>query len=471
MTPLRRSIRVSIAALFVATYALLLAGTSFGLYTLLARYLRTEFDGRLQSTAFAAQQLFALERAQGESAHVAARRLVGDLLFSDQALVAFDSTRQVVAWSRRMPGAPVLDDLTPFAADRPRSIRLTYGDYRILHQPLGEGIDLYVGRDLTALQQDVGRLRLAFAVGLPVILLLGGIIGVWGSRRAVKPIVAVAQEAERIGSEVAAGAEHFAPLPPRSGKDEVATLTTALNRLITRLEAALKRERESAEAQRAVLADTAHELRTPVAILQSSAEVVLTAERSAEEYRHALEAMAQESRALGALVSDLLLVSRGDAQGPLHTSALMYLDDAVSLSLTRIRALPEAQDRQIRIGELEAASVRADEQLIERAVVALMHNALVHAPDSKIEVSTGVGDGAGGHEAWLSVRDWGPGIPSDQHDAIFTRFKRLDTARPGTGLGLAIVKLIVEGCGGRVEVQSSPGEGATFTLRMPAASA
>jgi two-component system OmpR family sensor kinase len=282
--------------------------------------------------------------------------------------------------------------------------------------------------------------------------------------------VSIARAADRVGAEVAAGEDHFTPLPPRNANDEVATLTTAFDHLIARLAAALRREREFSEQERSLLADTAHELRTPVAILQSSTEVALTSARTNEEYRVALESIAQESRALSALVNDLLLFSRRDSHGPLQIPAPMYLDDAVSSCLERIRTLPEAQGRHIQIGELEAAPVRADMALIERAVLALVHNALVHAPDSPVEVSTGISDTNGTRESWVRVRDWGPGIERDSHAMIFDRFARLDTTKPGTGLGLSIVQLIVEASGGRIVLESSPGDGATFTLLLPATS-
>jgi two-component system OmpR family sensor kinase len=465
--PFRPSIRFTLAATFVASFAALLAAGSIGLYVILDRHHRHEFDGRLISTAFAARQMFEMERVQYVDASATTKHIVGELLFSDQSLVAFDSTGELVTWSRRVHGAPVLDDLQPFESEEPVSLQLRLGHFRIVRQPLGEGIDLYVGRDLEQLHDDLADLRWIFVLGLPIILAIGGTIGVWASAIALRPVISLARSAERIGTEIAAGRTDFEHVPPRRPADEVAVLATALNQLIDRLTEALQRERELSDSQRRILADTAHELRTPVTILQSSAEVALAAPRSNDEYRSSLESIAAEAQALGMLVNDLLLLTRRDAQGPLHMPEPLYLDDVVSGCLHRIHALPAADGRQIRIGALEAAPAHADPSLIERAVVALVHNALVHAPESPVELSTGTSQANGWMESWVSVRDWGPGIPPEAHREIFQRFARLDPRSPGTGLGLSIVQLIADTSGGRLELESAPGEGATFTLFVP----
>jgi two-component system OmpR family sensor kinase len=442
--PFRPSIRFTLAATFVASFAALLAAGSIGLYVILDRHHRHEFDGRLISTAFAARQMFEMERVQYVDASATTKHIVGELLFSDQSLVAFDSTGELVTWSRRVHGAPVLDDLQPFESEEPVSLQLRLGHFRIVRQPLGEGIDLYVGRDLEQLHDDLADLRWIFVLGLPIILAIGGAIGVWASAIALRPVISLARSAERIGTEIAAGRTDFEHVPPRRPADEVAVLATALNQLIDRLTEALQRERELSDSQRRALADTAHELRTPVTILQSSAEVALAAPRSNDD-----------------------LLTRRDAQGPLHMPEPLYLDDVVSGCLHRIHALPAADGRQIRIGALEAAPAHADPSLIERAVVALVHNALVHAPESPVELSTGTSQANGWMESWVSVRDWGPGIPPEAHREIFQRFARLDPRSPGTGLGLSIVQLIADTSGGRLELESAPGEGATFTLFVP----
>jgi signal transduction histidine kinase len=124
--------------------------------------------------------------------------------------------------------------------------------------------------------------------------------------------------------------------------------------------------------------------------------------------------------------------------------------------------------REVRYGEYEAAPAEGDAQLIERALLVLVHNALVHAPGAPLEVSTGVGEEQGRQWAWVTVRDFGPGIPAEDRTRIFERFAR-DPASTGTGLGLAIARSIAAAHGGTLTL-ADVAPGAAFTFRIPATS-
>jgi signal transduction histidine kinase len=138
--------------------------------------------------------------------------------------------------------------------------------------------------------------------------------------------------------------------------------------------------------------------------------------------------------------------------------------------VARARKLPAAQEREITFGDFAEAPVRGNRELIERAVLALVHNALVHAAPSRIELATGTrGDGAA-PVAWIAVRDWGPGIPAAEHERVFERFARLDLRKPGSGLGLAIARQVAEVHGGTLSLSPTTTDGRTeFTLTFPAA--
>ena len=113
----------------------------------------------------------------------------------------------------------------------------------------------------------------------------------------------------------------------------------------------------------------------------------------------------------------------------------LYLDDLAEQSLRRIRALPIAAGREVRLGPFEATAVLGDPPLLERAIVALLENALVHGGAGLIELGVAPHEG----HAILSVRDHGDGVPMEARERIFSRFARLDTDRPGTGLGLVLL--------------------------------
>ncbi|MFZ5623110.1 MAG: HAMP domain-containing sensor histidine kinase [Gemmatimonadota bacterium] len=469
-----RGIRVRLTARFVAGFATLLVLGGVALYLVLDRAYRADFDRRLRESARAAQGLYDHDRPEFPSPMAAAAHIVTELIFPDRAIAAIGPNGRQFAVSRRYEGAPAIEELDGRAPpDRPTTVRLSSGPARWFSVPVSRDIRLDMAMSLLPLERQLRRLRLILALGLPAVLLAGGAIGLVGARSALRPIESVAASADRIAAEVAAGATTFVPLPEHTVGDEISRLTSAFNRLVERLGQAFTRERTAAERQRQFLADAAHELRTPVAILQSQAEVALGSDLSAEEYREALTGMASEARNLSSIVGNLLLLARADADAAPKTRSRVYLDDLVNDVFARVRALPMAcagtGQPRLRRGEFEAAPVQGDPDLLQRAILALMENALIHGYPAPVEVSTGVDGGDGAKTAWIRVRDWGPGIPVGKEEAIFERFQRFNPAAPGSGLGLPIARWIARMHGGTLAVDRPPDGGAAFTLRVPAA--
>ncbi|HEX5634398.1 MAG TPA: HAMP domain-containing sensor histidine kinase, partial [Gemmatimonadales bacterium] len=298
---------------------------------------------------------------------------------------------------------------------------------------------------------------------------LGALVGLAASRSALQPVIQLARGADVIAEAMARGETELPPLPPAVvPDDEVGQLRHALEGLLRRGSETHRALLDAAERQRAFLADAAHELRTPVAIIRSQAEASLAADASPEAHRDALAAIARESEALGALVGDLLALARERGAGQAEVREGAYLDDVAHEAVARARKLPAAQGREIALGEFGEAPVLANRPLLERAVLALVHNALVHAAPSPIELSAGTDTSRSRPVAWLAVRDWGPGIPAGEADRIFERFSRLDARRPGSGLGLAIARQVAELHGGTLTLETPADGGARFVLRLPA---
>ena len=337
----------------------------------------------------------------------------------------------------------------------------------MVEELLPDGVRLLIAMPLAPLELRLEQLRLTLLVGLPLILLLGGLVGAAASTSALKPITRLASAADVIAGEVASGATTFSALPPASAPDEIGRLTRAIEELLEQGSRALRRDREVAEQQRRFLADAAHELRTPVAIIRSAAEVSLAGDDDAEQRRDALTAIAQEATRLGSLVADLLALAREGSATAVEAREPVYLDDLAHRVVGRLRRLPIAAGREITFGEFGEAPVRANPALAERAIFALVHNALVHAAGSRIELSAGQ-DTRGEHQAsWIRVRDWGPGVPPDAEARVFERFERLDPAAPGSGLGLAIARQIAEVHGGTLTLERPDGGGTAFLLLLP----
>ncbi len=466
MTPL--GLRVRLALVFTAGFALLLGLGALAVYIHLSRNFRRDFDHGPHDAARGARALWHTDRPEFTSAEATAAHVVTELMFGDRTLVAYDSSGRFLGSSRRFPQEPWFND-APAAGriNAVQTLQLTEGQARVIRVPITAGVEVVVAMSVLPLERQLAALKRSLATVLPLVLVLGAFLGAWSARIVLRPIIVVAGTAERIGLEVAAGATSFDRLPDHQADDEITTLTGAFNRLVDRLSIALGRERAIAERQRQFLADVAHELRTPVAILRSEAEVALRGPMEVAPYQLALQRVAGESAELGNLVSDLLLVARADTHALKPARLSLYLDDVASQVLTRARVLPQMAGRVVRLGEFEAAPAEGDPVLIERALLVLVHNALMHAPGAAIEISTGVE--AQGAQRWarVTVRDFGPGIPAADQAQVFARFSRRDPGAAGAGLGLSIARSIAEAHGGTLTLKDAA-PGAAFTFRIPA---
>ncbi|HQW67308.1 MAG TPA: HAMP domain-containing sensor histidine kinase, partial [Gemmatimonadales bacterium] len=377
---------------------------------------------------------------------------------------AYDTTGRRIAVSQRLPGSPDLDHLDPFATpETPTDARQHGKDIRVLAVPMPDGLRFVIGQPNAPYRARIRVLQLSLAVGLPILLLLGGALGVVLAKPALRPVGRVADAAEAVGEAVIRGDSQLPRLTPPDTQDEVRQLTDAFNDLLARLEIGFERERGLAARQRAFLADAAHELRTPIAIVRSEADAALASPTGTAVERAVLVRIAAEADRMGRLVSDLLLLARSDGERPSQRVPL-YLDDLAEQSLRRIRALPSAAGRELRLGAFEATPIVGDPPLLERAIVALLENALIHGGTGRIDLEVV----PVGSQARLTVRDHGQGIPPDARELVFERFSRLDPERPGTGLGLAIARWIASHHDGTLSVEeASPG--ARFVLTLPLA--
>lgn len=459
-------LRLRLGLLFTTGFGILLCAAGIALHQWLVRDYETEFNRSLQASADGFVALHREEMATFGDAWRAAEHALQELLYPDRFFMAWREGSEPLVSRGLGESAPPQAFLRPPGDGDPWDVSVRETPYRVVQRTLAPGLEGYVVHARTPLDERVETLTAALWVGLPLVLLAGGVLGAVGSRSALRPVVGVADSARRVARRVAGGADHFDRLEEPEGGDEVAVLTASFNELVDRLGPALRRERALVEHQRAFLATAAHEMRMPLAILRSEAEVALQGDaHDTERYRRALQRVAEESDGMGDLVADLLLLARADSSAPELHPRRVFLDDAVGRVLHRLRAHPQARDRALRLGTFESAPAVVDETLVERALTVLVHNALVHAAPSAVEVAAG----SDGTWSWVSVRDWGPGIPEASRDDVFRRFARLDPEVPGTGLGLPIAAWIARVHDGELQLESPPGGGARFTLRVPSA--
>jgi len=210
---------------------------------------------------------------------------------------------------------------------------------------------------------------------------------------------------------------------------------------------------------RRFMADAAHELRTPVAVVRATAEVTLQQERPTEEYRAALEVVEREAERLGHIVDDLLTLARADAGERALQPQRMYLDDLVLDALDAARTLAAPNGVALDVGEFEEAAIDADPILIHQLVMNLVQNAIKFTPTGgQVRVDVAVREG----RPVLVITDTGVGIDPEHLPHVFERFFRGDPARTrseGAGLGLAIVRWIADVHGAEIHLSSEPGVG------------
>jgi signal transduction histidine kinase len=231
--------------------------------------------------------------------------------------------------------------------------------------------------------------------------------------------------------------------------------------MISRLDGAFQRQRQ-------FTADASHELRTPLTAIKGQAEVALQRDRNPEAYRQSLAAIDNEADRMIRLTASLLNLARADSgQIPI---TLESVDVAEVIGAAAEQARPAAEQRRVRLILNSAPQVRlaGDKVLLIQLTLNLLDNAVKYSPPGG-EVTVGCENNDS--EVVLRVRDTGIGIEPDAITHIFDRFYRVDRARSraegGAGLGLSISRWIAEAHGGSISVQSEPGKGSTFSVRLP----
>jgi two-component system sensor histidine kinase SenX3 len=222
------------------------------------------------------------------------------------------------------------------------------------------------------------------------------------------------------------------------------------------------------EVRRDFVANVSHELKTPIGALHLLAEAVHDAADDPEAVRHFADRMRQESLRLTSLVQEIIDLSRLQVADALHPPEPVDLDEMVAEAVDRCRLVAQAKHMDVVIGGDRGAVVYGDHSLLVTALRNLVDNAIAYSPD---RTRVGIGVRREGGLVEVAVSDQGIGISSADQIRIFERFYRVDPARSratgGTGLGLSIVKHVAANHGGEVTVWSVPGQGSTFTLRLP----
>ncbi len=374
----------------------------------------------------------------------------------DEFIQVIDDRGEVVAASAGLGGEPPVIGLE---AGESATTDVPFDDERFLARAVAarSGDDAYrilVGRTLEPVAEATRLVAGLLMIGLPLVLGFVAVTTWLVVGRALAPVDRMRAQVDAIGAR-----ELDRRVETPRADDEIARLARTLNRMLARLEA-------SQASQRQFVADTSHELRSPIASIREQAEVGL-----AHPDRVEIEAMAASVHAdalrLQALVDDLLLIARADEQTLELRSRPVDLDDVVFVEVRQTR--PETGPA-IDVSAVSAARVMGDEASVRRVVRNLLENASRYA-SRQVVVSLTAAD----RDAILRIDDDGPGIPAADRERVFERFVRLDESRArgsgGVGLGLAIVAELVRQHGGSVAVLEAPIGGARLEVTLPLAPA
>jgi two-component system OmpR family sensor kinase len=438
------SLRLRLTLWYTVVLVVVLGAFALGVVWMQGRIGVRNVDRELADAQATAVKIVGNELEEQASLAAAAAEAADTLGAGNLAIAVFDGNGATL--SSRTAGLPLA------SIDEPGGWRVLTRDHAIGDTRLR----ILVAMPLAGIRREQREVREAMLIAIPILLALAGAGGWWLASVGLAPITAMAGRAVRLPLS---GSDDLGE--PARG-DELGQLTRAFNGLVARLRAAL-------QTQRQFMADASHELRTPVSIIRSAAEVGLSRERRDEaDYRETLAIARDQARRLTRLVEDMLVLARADAGGyPIHPVEL-DLGEVVDDCRRAVKVL--AAERGVTV-QASAADreipFRGDEDLLRRLIINLLHNAIQHTgPGGSVGVKVASENG----HVEIRVADGGPGIAETDRARIFDRFVRLDEARTGNGngagLGLPIAKWIAEAHGGTLTLETSTPTGSTFCATL-----
>ena len=327
------------------------------------------------------------------------------------------------------------------------------GDVRMLSRDVDYSGHRYVAAviaPLAPLATLHGEVTRAMFLGVVIALVVAAAGGWLIGRTTLEPLARMAEQARLVNAR---DPKERLAVPPVS--DELGRLATSFNELLDRLAAAM-------HFQRQFMADASHELRTPVSVVRTAAQVTLAqSARSADEYRESMTIIAEQATRLARLVDAMFLLSRAEAHGVPLRRDYVNLDDLLAECVRAVGVLAEQRGIAVAAEGAEEVGLTGDDALLRQMIGNLLDNAIRHADRRVIAALVRHQDGV-----TLRITDDGPGVDAPDRDRIFDRFVRVG-ASDGAGLGLPIARWVAEAHGGTLRLERSEPGSTTFAVTLP----
>jgi two-component system OmpR family sensor kinase len=447
------SIRSRLTAWYSLVMVVVLVTGAIAVALVQDRLAYERLDGELERLMLTLEGVMRTEFGEGLDLAAAAEEASTEVVAPDRTLLLLRPDGGLLeVWGRPLearwqpPGHErTLETVTVGAA------RLRALSHPVIHN--GHRYVAAVMASLDGIEAEHRERLAALGVGVLIALAVAGIGGWIVGRQSLRPLTAMAQQAALITERDPSGR-----LQPPHPDDELGRFAHAFNAVLDRLATAL-------HGQRQFMADASHELRTPVSVVRTTAQVTLArSARPEHDYRESLTIVEEQSTRLSRLVDAMFLLSRAEAHGIPLVHEPLYLDDLVAECVRALRVFADKRHVTIRCCGDSEVMFSGDMTLLKQMVGNLLDNAIRHAKPGGL-VTSRVARSADA----LSIRitDDGDGILPENRDRIFERFVRFDTRSPGAGLGLPIARWIAEAHGGTLVLEASSTGGSCFAVILP----
>lgn len=451
------SIRARLSFSYSALVLAVLATATAVIAGVESRNTLARLDAELLRLDLTVEAVMLNEFGEGLDLVGAAKEASTEVVTPGRILVIADADRSIVrAWGGTVPASWRPD--VALSGNEAQSVSLNGANYRLIARRVKAKEQSFVVAVLAAmapLEADQRDLFSTLSIGIAAALLVAVVGGLLIGKLALRPLSAMAGQAAALGER-----NLTTRLVAPNARDELGQLATAFNGLLGRLSTVLS-------SQRQFMADASHQLRTPVSVLRTTADVTLRQpHRPEHDYREAVTIVSEQAVRLTKLVDAMFVLSRAEAGGRRLRPEPVYLDEIVADCVRELSVIAAERDvRVVATGDTDIAFVGDDDGL-RQLFTNLLDNAVGHTRAGGLVTAETRVDG---QHIRVRIIDQGEGIPALDRERIFERFTRLDPRRPGAGLGLPIARWIAEAHHGTLTIESSSSEGSVFIVTLPRA--